>query len=287
MDETDLDQLEQPQAAPAPGVPRSSSGAPLPPPAPSVQWTSAAQPAATGDLQGQISRMPLDQATAAYSAALKFQAMRGYQSDLQAGKSPADALAKWAPLMFTAPKEATLGQAATMVRNVRPPAPVIRTANGQIFQVGPNGAVPLTPPVTRHDAANQLDVLDYRDKLKEMDTLRASLAEDPNAKDKPMKLRRMRALQTELDQIRTRAPQVAAPAPTQIPPPSGAPTKGHWERLNDGTSRFVPEPQAAPTRTSSSSTKRVWVKAKDGRTGTIPEEQLDEALKAGYTRLNR
>jgi len=186
--------------------------------------------------------------------------MRGYQADLQAGKPPADALAKWAPLMFTAPKEATLGQAATMVRNVRPPAPVIRTANGQIFQVGTNGAVPLTPPVTRHDSANQIDVLDYRDKLKEMDTLRASLAEDPNAKDKPMKLRRMRALQDELDQIRNRAPQVANPQPAQVPP---------------------------PTRTSSSSPKRVWVKSKDGRTGTIPEEQLDEALKAGYTRVNR
>ncbi len=227
-EETDIDQFEQPTPVatmPAPGVPRSSSGAPLPGPPPNIQWTGAQPPApSANDLQTQISRMPLEKAQAAYSAALKFQAMRGYQSDLQAGKAPAEALAKWAPLMFTAPREGNLGQAAGMVRAIKPSAPTFRTANGQIFQVGTNGAVPLTPPV-QHRQSNEIDAIKYRAKTEEMKELRQSLADDPNAKDKAMKLRRMRALQDEMAEIeKGNTPTAPQWAPASLPQP--APRQG-------------------------------------------------------------
>src|SRR4029077_10420183 len=75
-----------------PGTPASSSGAPLVAPPTSVQWTNATQPQATGTggLQQQLGNMPIDHAAAAYSAALKFQAVRGYQDDLKSGKAPAE-----------------------------------------------------------------------------------------------------------------------------------------------------------------------------------------------------
>ena len=43
---------------------------------------------------------PIEKAQQAVQAAMKFQGNRGYQKDLADGKSPADALVKWGPLMF-------------------------------------------------------------------------------------------------------------------------------------------------------------------------------------------
>lgn len=60
---------------------------------------------------------PIAEAEGAVGAALRFQGLRQYQNDIANGVNPAEALAKSAPLMFAGPRQATLGQAGTFIKN--------------------------------------------------------------------------------------------------------------------------------------------------------------------------
>lgn len=96
-------------------------------------------------LQAGVSDLPLAEAEQAVSTAIKFQAVRGYQKDLQEGKSSAEALARWAPLMFTQPKAGTLGQAASMVR-AQAPTEKYMDIGGVGYEFRGGKATALTPP---------------------------------------------------------------------------------------------------------------------------------------------
>lgn len=61
--------------------------------------------------------LPVDQAAKAVEAAMRYQAQRGYQQDLAAGKNAAEAFAKWGPMLF---HQAT-GIPEAINRSVPPP----------------------------------------------------------------------------------------------------------------------------------------------------------------------
>ena len=226
----------------------------FPPPNPAqlapVQWTKAAQP---------VPEPPnLEQASAAVAAAIKAQALRGYQQDLQSGKSPAEALAKWAPSLYGSLPNTTAGQAASLIQATKQTPPRYMTSGNRIYQVGPQGAVPLTPapvkaPVVKN---NQFDLNEQKSLLAGIRKTENEMADLPFGEDLDNKREHLAYLRQKEQEVRNRSGGSAA----SVTP---------------------------PIRTNTGSMKRVWVKSKDGRTGTIPEEQLDEALKAGYTRLNR
>lgn len=98
-------------------------------------------------LQYGIADLPLAEAEQAVSTALKFQAVRGYQKDLQEGKSASEALARWAPIMFTQPKAATLGQAASLIR-AQAPTEKYMDIGGVGYMMKGGKATPLTTKVT-------------------------------------------------------------------------------------------------------------------------------------------
>lgn len=216
---------------PPTAMPRGSSGFPLVPPPSSVQWTNAAQPAAPaagGPLQKQIGDLPLDQAMQAYSAALKFQALRGYQQDLQSGKPAHEALAKWAPMMFTAPKEATLAGAASMMRASQP---MVRNAGGQLFRVDAKGnAVPISPPkpapVVKPSA---FDVQEHKSYIDRVRALEKEIDDDPNGPEADAKRQEIRYYQSKANDVRTR---FAPPAGTNQPPRISS--KEDYDRLPPG-----------------------------------------------------
>lgn len=221
------------RAAPVlpPGTPRGSSGMPLPPPPPNLQFTNAAQPTATGTgtLQQQIGNLPLDQAMQAYSAALKFQAVRGYQEDLQRGKAPHEALAKWAPMMFTAPKEATLAGAASMMRASQP---MVRNAGGQLFRIGPQGnAMPISPgkpaPVVKPTVFDTQEHKSYIDRIR---ALEKEIDEDPNGPEADAKRQEIRYYQSRANDVRNRfAGQTGTNQPPRIS------SREDYDRLPSGS----------------------------------------------------
>lgn len=96
--------------------------------------------------QFAVADMPLAQATAAVESAIRFQAQRGYQNDIQGGMAPAEAMAKWGPSLFGS----TAGSAAAVSRAAiaaRPQSRVLRGPGGQLFRVGQTGqGEAITPP---------------------------------------------------------------------------------------------------------------------------------------------
>lgn len=202
--------------------------APAPAPRPSLPMSPAAAPGTVFSPDQQQSRafwdrmrttmadVPLDQAESAINAALKFQAIRGYQKDLESGKSAAEALTKWAPLMFTAPKS-TLGQAAQMIKATRPPAPMIKGAGGQLYQVDQSGnARPITPPPTKQPRNDPFALADYHNILGQIKELQKDLDVTP-AKDKPAVQAQIKALEDKAASIRSGAGTAPAPAPAPAP----------------------------------------------------------------------
>jgi hypothetical protein len=201
----------------APGVPRSSSGVPLVAPPNSVQWTNAAQPptAPAGDIYSRVRDLPIDQAASAVSTALKFQGIRGYQRDLEAGKSPAEALAKWAPIMFTAPKEGNLGQAAALARTARPATPMIRDVAGQLIRVNPDGTTTaLTPPKPARPST--FDVQEHKSYLDQIRALEKELDDDPSGPEADKKRQKLQYLRSQAEAVRNRVNAPAGGKPQRI-----------------------------------------------------------------------
>lgn len=254
----DVFDITTPSRTIAPPPPPPAAVAPPVVTAPAARRVAAPSPMdiQMQQLRTQFANLPMAQANEAVSAALKFQATRGYQNDLQNGMAPAEALAKWAPMMFTAPKSSNLGQAASFIRAT---TPQVRDIGGVGYRIPPQGnAIPITPPkqtVPKPPPGLAPDLADARKTLdgyvKEIEKAEAS--DDVTLK---AQLPRLRQRRTDLENY------VQAKELLQAPPQ---------------TALTAPQP-AAPA-------SRIRVKNKAGKTGTIPASQLDAALAAGYSRV--
>lgn len=141
------------------GAPRPApTGAPMTVPPAGVPGVRPPIPGGQVDFSGIAARvrdLPLDQAQQAVTASIKFQGSRGYQNDLQAGMNPAQALAKWAPMLFYDRPQSMSG---AVRQAINPMAPTSFTpANAQTgapayLQTG-KGTVHIVPPTAQGSAA--------------------------------------------------------------------------------------------------------------------------------------
>ena len=173
-------------------------------------------------------QLPMETAQRAVSAALKFQAIRGYQQDINAGMSTADALAKWAPMMFTSQGAGTLGQAAQMVHYARPTVQRPINVGGVAYHWDPTtgtmtGLTPGRPAA--QPRVNPLDAQEFRQNLTEISGLQKELDAEPSgpeADDKRNKINYIRQRNREI-YAKSQAPAApAAPAPAIPPRPAVA-----------------------------------------------------------------
>jgi hypothetical protein len=205
---------------PAPVIARAATPSPIAPGSAGPVYSPDQQASAdfwrkmNYELQGQ----PLADAEQALSAALKFQAIRGYQKDLEGGKSASEALSRWAPMMFTAPKSSNLGNAAAMVRATRQPAPMVRSAGGQLYQVPPGGgsAAALTPAPVRPPRTDPFALKAFELKLKQIEKLEGDLELEPAGKGRAEIQKRIEAAQREADAMRPNTTAPTAPAATPV-----------------------------------------------------------------------
>lgn len=253
-----------PMVAPRPTAMVAPPGvAPIAPPAlnPAVGYNpnQVAQDIEMRKMLLNMGDAPIAQAEAAVSTALKFQAVRGYQKDLAGGMAPNEALARWAPIMFTQPKASTLGQAGSFIKNTTPvvPKPMDIGGRGYLFDPKTRTMTAVTPPVTKDAKANAYDTEDYRSVLKRIEAAEKTLREDPEGSNAD-EIRNvyLPGLHAEANAIRARG---------RFPSPANA------------------VPQAAPVAPAAPASDRVRVRRPDGKIGWIPASQLDAARKAGYT----
>lgn len=165
-------------------------------------------------LRQRTANLPLAQTEAAVSAALRFQGMRQYQRDLDKGVSATEAFARAAPLIFSAPKQSSLGQAANFVRATTPKvaAPRVRDVGGVLYGESRDGSwTPLTQPKAVAPKVSPFDNEEYRSVLQEIrnvnqqiDNLGPGVQSGPDADALRDKLQ---FLQNSLRQIRQRAAQ--------------------------------------------------------------------------------
>lgn len=181
--------------------------------------------------------MPTEQANQAVAAALKFQGMRGYQNDLQAGKSPSEALAKWAPIILSGPKESTMSGYASMIKATSQ-EPTLRNASGVLYRIGPDGkAIAITPPRPVPTSVNRFDLQTHANLLKQIEELQKDLDAEPQGPEADAKRDKLGYLRTEADSLRNRgATPVTAPG---VPAPAAAPprvtTQAQYDALASGT----------------------------------------------------
>lgn len=214
-----------PRAAVA--APGGTAIAPPPAASPFLSPSQAAQQETMRRLQYQVRDLPLAEAEQAVSTALKFQAIRGYQKDLQAGVTAPEALARWAPIMFSQPKAGTLGQAASLVRAGTPQEKYM-DIGGVGYRMKGGTATPLTPPKVVPPKPTTLTMptdpndpfggrvsipLDPKDPLVQATVERARRGPEPPAPEPPGLFERIFGRKT-----------AAAPAPTpgMITPPAPA-----------------------------------------------------------------
>lgn len=239
----------QPPPAIAPPAPRMVA-----PPGVSPVAAPAAAPLAPGQaadntmwrrLQYAVANQPIDKAEQAVATALKFQAVRGYQRDLQDGKSPTEALTRWAPLMFTQPKTANLGQAASLVRAARPPLPARPVnAGGVLYRTNPDGSVtPLTQPRVTAPKANPFDLQAHRQIMADMSATQKLLDADPQGEGADDLRAKLQYLSQQAQEIRNKvaappaAPNAAAPAVAAAPAEQAPPvvrSKAQFDALPPG-----------------------------------------------------
>lgn len=215
-----------PRAAVA--APGGTAIAPPPAASPFLSPSQAAQQETMRRLQYQVRDLPLAEAEQAVSTALKFQAIRGYQKDLQAGVTAPEALARWAPIMFSQPKAGTLGQAASMVRAGTPQEKYM-DIGGVGYQMKAGKAIPLTTkaptvkPITLTVPTDPADPfagrvsipLDKEDPLVKDTLARARKGPVPPEPEPPGLFERLFGRKT--------AAAPAAPVPADVTPPAVSP----------------------------------------------------------------
>jgi len=153
-------------------------------------------------LRQQVSNLPIDQAADAVAQAMKFQAIRGYQKDLEAGKPASESLAKWAPMMFSTPKSATMSGAASLIRASQPR---VMNAGSVLYRVPQTGnAVPLTPAPTKVPAPNRFDLQEHSSYLTQARQIEGELAKDPTGPDAEAQRKEIQRLQGEAAKVRQR-----------------------------------------------------------------------------------
>lgn len=232
-------------------------------------------------LRQRTSRLPLAQTEAAVSAALRFQGQRQYQRDLDSGMAPAEALARSAPLIFNAPRQSSLGQAAQFMRAASP-MPKFQTVGGVLYRENPDGtatAVTGPAPPKFHLAGGRL----YREGAG--GTLEAA-TEAPRQRPQNVgpSVERIRKLETELDEM-------AQAQKRDVPTGALADETREQLRILRGQIGQSPGAQGAtavsgPRRPARSpSSRRIRVRAPNGKFGTIPESQLETAKAAGYAEV--
>jgi len=254
-----------PPVAAAPTLPVAAPGvAPVTAPynpAPNYNPALVGQDIAMQRMLRSMGDAPIAEAEAAVATALKFQATRGYQRDLANGVSPAEALTKWAPMMFTAPKASNLGQAAALVRAGRGGPDKVMDIGGQGFLYDPSTksmkaltpAKVVAPPVDRFALQSHADLLkEIRDSEAKLDDPSVPLDTKDNLRDF-----KLPALHAEERAMRARFMGGQPAAPVTAP--------------------------AAPAKPAT--TGKVRVKNPQGKIGYIPASQLDDALGLGYTRM--
>jgi len=159
--------------------------------------------------------VPIEQATAAVESAIRFQAQRGYQNDIQIGMAPAEAMAKWVPTLFFGAKNANLGQAASFIRATRPAVPRPMNVGGSLFTPQPGGSVIPTPGFTPKPQAAKVSTLDaqtHASILKEIQGIEKDLDAEPGGKDADENRSKLQYKRGQLQEIERRY----SPA---VPPP--------------------------------------------------------------------
>lgn len=220
------------------------------------------------NLQSKTANLPMAQTEEAVAAAMRFQGIRQYQRDLAAGIPQAEAFARAAPMMFNAPKQSTLGQAANFLDVLKPAqkyhdvggvlyrekpdgsveavtgpaAPKFHSAGGVMYREGAGGSLTaVTQP--KPEAPSRFDTEEYSSLLRQIADEEKAMRDMPMGTRRADAARRVMSLQKQADAIRTRS-------------------------------------QAPTTRSTG---KRIRVRHPDGKFGSIPESQLEAAKAKGYT----
>jgi hypothetical protein len=199
----------------------------------------------------QVKDLPLDQTEQAVSAALRYQGQRQYARDLASGVSPAEALARSAPLIFGGQKQGSLGQAAQFIHATRKPGPMVRDVGGVLYRYNQDGTVTaLTPPKVTAPKINEFDKAEYSSTLRQIQAVQKEAENDEiGSPEFQAHQATISNLNRQLQAIRNR---------TGIPGIARPPAGG---------------------------TGRIRVRHPDGRYGTIDRSQKDAAQKAGWTIL--
>lgn len=158
---------------------------------------------------------PAAQAAAAVEAATRDQAIRGYQADAKI-MPPGEALAKWAPILFSGPKGGNLGQAASFIRATRAPTPRPMNVGGRayLYDEATRSMQPLTPATA--GKADPFEMETYRSTLRDIQATQRDLDANPAALDADDKRRKLQYLHSQAAEIaaRNRAPAAAPTAAT-------------------------------------------------------------------------
>lgn len=217
----------------------------------------------------QNAQLPMAKAEEAVGSALRFQAVRQYQADIAAGKSPAEALARSAPLMFYGPKN-TLSGAAQFMRATAPPQTKYQDIGGVLYEIVP-GQRPV--PIPPRGVSQKLDPVEQG--FLKQDLLKLKEIEDdpafsmPNAKGEDLR-RRAHDIRNKITiQYRRRTPTEAIP-PVPLP---GAPQPPTPTAIAPGvtTPPAIPAPPVAAAPAPAPSTPTITTKEQFDRlpSGTI------------------
>lgn len=193
-------------------------------------------------LQRATADLPINQAEQAVTTALKFQGIRGYQKDLANGEDANKALAKWAPIMFTQPHAASLGQAASMVRATATPPSKLVDVGGVLYRSNPDGTVTaLTPPKVTAPKTNPFDLQEHRALLGQIAALQKELDLDPSGPAADETRQKLQYLTQQAQAVRTRssAPATQPQAAPVVAPGAPAPVRA-----------AAPAPEVPPTVTT-------------------------------------
>ena len=214
-------------------------------------------------LQYDTQDAPIEEAEQAVTAALKFQAIRGYQQDLANGVPSHEALSKWAPMMFKTPP-------AGAFRGPTAPKPMDIGGRGYLYDAATQTMKPLTEgrPVAR--PRDPFAELQYKGILSQIAQVERELDKTVIPSEMTPLQEKRRYLIGQSEAIRKASQQVQPQA--GVTPPTGVATP------------TAPAPASAPAPAAAAGDK-IRVKSPAGKIGWIPAAQLDAALAAGYTKF--